>query len=452
MGPGKSLERKETKDENYWHGIKRFAGDDEGLPNFDKEIQEHLDHKGGKPWIDLYKNEHSQLTQANVRATADAIRYGTIDATDATKAGITPPASYYTLEFQTILRATMEREVYSIVFQATKDDARLAVEEIAREDGHLVRAKLYSLWEKLDTAHKQQLTAIFQAGISNPDGKTKINKKDNIKKHIERLLHLQSSIRDETPLAQRSTNDILKPGTAWTIIRASLPAIYGPTLAAFDDTLNERDLMNAALVAAGNVPMAVETDVMKFGRLRTRIHNFYEAMKREWDEDAEEEADESTRTPALFVSPPAQDSAVGYGYQGGKGGGKGGYRGNGKGAGWNINYPPTNTDMHVEQCFNYTHTGTCRFGAQCRNRHDPPGTPAETDRRPQPKCWGCKGIGHLRKDCPNQQHDDQARPPAKRPRTGDPLTALITKDDDNTSGHDVQREIFDFISNSVSTE
>jgi hypothetical protein len=378
-------EGKGTDDENYWHGIKKFAGDDGSLPNFDREIEEYLDNKGGKPWIDIYKNEAPAIVDGpggNLRTIADAIRFGSIDPTDATKAGTTPPASFYTIAYQTILRASIEKQVYGILFKATKGEARSAIEEIERKDGHLVRDKLYSLWGKQDTTDRQELISIFQAGISNPDGKTKMAKKDNVKMHIEGILHLQSRIKDLTPLDQRLTDDILKPGTAWTIIRASLVAMYGPTLAAFDDTLDERAEINAAinvsLATVGAARIMPEPEEKKYKRLRKRLHNFYEAKKREWDEDGDATtnitipafcANEPT-TAALYMRGAYVSPPVNYATGKGKGGGKG----YGKGSGYG-NHPQ-------EQCFNYTHTGTCRFGAACRNRHDPPGTPAEADRRP----------------------------------------------------------------------
>jgi hypothetical protein len=452
-------EGKEIEDENYWHGIKRFAGDDDSLPNFDKEVEEYLDHKGGKPWIDIYKNEAPDIVdgpEGNLRAIADAIRFGSLDPTDATKAGATPPASFYTLAYQTILRASIEKQVYGILFQATKDEARSAVEEIDRTDGHLVRDKLYSLWGKQDTSDRQKLISIFQAGISNPDGKTKMTMKDNVKMHIEGILHLQSRIKDLTPLAQRATDDILKPGTAWTIIRASLVAMYGPTLAAFDDTLEERADINAAinasLVAIGAAPILKEPDEKKYKRLRKRLHNFYEAKKREWEEEGEEKTNtnlpafcaNTPGTPALYgsyVSPPVDNYAPGGYGNNTTGGGKGGGKGYGKGSG-HSNHPQ-------EQCFNFTHTGTCRFGAKCRNRHDPPGTPAEVDRRPTNICYKCGYPGHIARNCPTNRPRDQAEahePATKRAKSGQAATLVTSQGSDREGqGPSVSDELYDFI-------
>ena len=371
---------KKKKTDEY-EGIEKYAGGQEKLEKWDNEIIQNLKDTGGAPWVAIWNNKHEEITPTNVRIIADELRLATIDPTDATKAFGVIPAAYYREDNQKTIRSSIFKKIYHVAFQSTKEKARSAIDVMKDENANLIRDKMYSLWGKKQTSDKQELQTRFQAGISNVDNMTKFKQKDDVKAHIEKLDQMQQKLRDMTPKDDRAADSTLTKNTLMTIIKASLPPIYGPTMAAFDDAIDSRRDISLAMVAAGGNPLAIEQPEQLFIKIKNKIYNFYEAKSREWKQIEKEEGQreigeakmQTNGTPTMMT---------------------------GNNALKNKRY---STGGYQQKACNNFQAGHCKYGDRCRFSHN------ATDKcQPEDKinrageefskirCWDCGEYGHMR--------------------------------------------------------
>jgi hypothetical protein len=418
MGP------EDAKETNYWKGILKYGGGAEPLEKWDKSVTARLKHDGGQPWIDVWENKFEPLSEDNAKATAIEISLARIDPTNANKAFAPLPAEFLTLASQRVVRKKIFESIYFIARSTTKGEAQEIIEGMPDSDAHKIRARMFSLWGEKETADKQELQKLFQAGISNDDKITKFTEKDDVKLHVEKLTHLQQRLRDMTEPGDRNVDSTLGTSALMQVFRTSLPPIYTPTLAAYDSNQDfRREIMGYINILLGELrkpTIPLETEHLKFERLKKMVFNQYEAIHRSWlakaeEEKARDEQEMNSRTPAYFVSPSANKS-------------------------WS-NQP----------CFQFQ-KGNCSFGDKCRYSHDADmNLGAQQNRLPfsEQTCTDCGQKGHQRGyySCPKfQGKKDSSTVMAatgkrkrnkQQPETMDDKTKL-----------DTQEELFNFVTKS----
>jgi hypothetical protein len=382
---------KDDLEKSKWYkGILKFDGKEEEFARWLENVEEMVESVGGPPWLAIFRNEHVPIVAGNVRQIANELRDGTIDPTDPGKAGVRPHQDYYTIGVQTRLRNKIIERLFHIAYNSTSGEARDVVGMLEPNQGNQVRERLRNRWGKKQSTDKQKIQATFQSGITNPDGVTRMQERDDIKQHIERLEHMQKRLIDMTPTDERANDSTLTKINLMVIVRTSLATVYGTILAIFDENLQERQDINRALVQAGGQPMLLENDEDKFYRLKRMLYNFYEAKKREWEDY--EATDLERRTPAM-VQGEAPGGGGGDNEHGGGGPGPGG------GGYGGISRNKTTSRL----CWNFTNKGYCQYGDRCKFRHETHGQAQaqypqqRDDESSTPKrCWSCNEVGHMK--------------------------------------------------------
>jgi hypothetical protein len=309
----------DAKESNYYKGILKYQGGSETLEKWDKAIQARLRHEGGKPWTNIWLNKFEPLTAANAKQIAAEIALARIDPTDAKKAFAELPDTFTTLASQQVIRQKIFEEIYYIARSATAGEAQNTIEGLSYEEANLIRDRIFALWGEKETADKQDLQKLFQAGITNVDKVTKFSDQEeqDVKLHVERLDHMQQRLREMTDPGDVASDSTLGSSALMNVTRTSLPHSYTATLAAYDSMQDFRreilGYINILLHELNKPQIPLGTEHQKFERLKKMVFNQYEAVHRDMLEKAnkkEAQAElEDEKIPAFYISPNKNWSA-----------------------------------------------------------------------------------------------------------------------------------------------
>ena len=333
----------DAKESKYYKGILKYGGGSEQLEKWDKAIHARLRHEGGKPWTDIWENKFEPLTDANAKQIAQEISMARIDPTDAKKAFAELPDSFITLASQRVIRQKILEEIYYTARSATKGEAQNTIEGLAYEEAYLIRDKMFSLWGEKETADKQELQKLFQAGITNDDKVTKFcdQEDQDVKIHVEKLDHMQQRLREMTDPDDREKDSTLGINAQMQIFRTSLSYDYTAIMAAYDSQLDFRreilGYINILLRELAKPSIPLESERVKFDRLKKMVFNQYEAIHRfrldkEMREIAKTKLENEEEIPTMYIS------------------------------------PATNKSWSSQPCYQFQ-KGNCRFGDHCRYSH-----------------------------------------------------------------------------------
>jgi hypothetical protein len=406
-----STEKERNKKDEY-KGIKFYEGGHEGLEEWDDNIDEWARNQGGEPWATIWKDEHVEITDANVKEIAEEMRNASIDPSDSIAGAKEPTPKFYELRFQKIVRERTLTSIYHIAFKTTKGRAKEAIKRLGNKQSNKIREKLYGRWGDLQTANKQALKARFSAGITNADKVTKFEDEErgDVKDHFEMLENMQASLRKKTKKEERDTDTTLSIENLRTIATTSLGSKYMPTLQSFIDAEETKQDISDIMVARGGAAPTAETEEHKWERLKNSIYNFYESEKRRWQKEDQRQAYNDAHggiggaapstiggTPAFLTHQPQEQT---------------GQR------------PPSR-----KPCFYHFQKGYCQNSTHCRFSHDPAyhdETQPLTLPTMEARCWDCNQTGHKKGDTRCGKPGAQLNYPAwmKKKR------ARATEDDD----------------------